>query len=102
MQIGCSASSVDEAATSLSPCGAGAPPACPPPVRTRMLSLPPDAVDRRNEAVSAAGEGFDEARVDADRPATREFCSPRYSAVIEIDEGVGGPIFSRSSSRVTT
>ena len=53
-----------------------------------------DAVNRRDEAVSAAGEGFDEARARcgiAQRLAN--LVHRGIQAVIEIDEGVGGPDF---------
>src|SRR6266852_7042080 len=60
-----------------------------------------DAVHGRDEAVSAAGQGFDEARARggiAQRLANLVHCG--IQTVIEIDEGISGPdpyaqIFSR-------
>jgi len=52
------------------------------------------AVNRGNETVSAAGDGFDETRAGG-RVAERfaNLVYSRIQAVIEVDEGVGGPDF---------
>ena len=53
-----------------------------------------DAVDGGDEAVSTAGQGFEEARARSEiAQRLANFVHRRIQAVIEIDESIGGPDF---------